>query len=231
MLSKGPPADAWYRVGMANPPPPWSLGWLLAVAVVGLGCGSGDGVQASAEGLEVEAGATLAAEDAVADAAEDDGDSDGDDEAVEEEGPTGPLVDVANGHVDGQMGERRSLFFGLARTAETRYLQDGRVLVAYTPRTPRTYKVGDGVFADGRWWFGPDERLRQHTITSRTMKPARCLAAAAKLTEDYGPPTKSTEHQRVWVGERVMARWTERYGSKSGPVCEVEWIDLPFFKR
>jgi hypothetical protein len=182
-------------------------------------------VQVSAEGLEVEAGATLAAEDAIADAADDA------DEDAEEEGPTGPLVDVANGHLDGQMGERRSLFFGLSRTAETRYLQDGRVVVAYTPRTPRTYKVGDGIFDDGRWWFGPDDRLRQHTISSRTMKPARCLAAAAKLTEDYGPPTQSTDHQRVWVGERVMARWTERYASKSGPVCEVEWLDLPFFKR
>lgn len=204
---------------------------LLALAMAAVGCGSMGDVAVSAEGFEVEAGATLAADDAIADAAAEDEQDDDEDSDSEEEGPTGPLVDQANGHADGQMGERRALFFGLSRTAETRYLQDGRIVVAYTPRTPRTYKVGDAVFDDGRWWFGPDNRLRQHTISSRTMPAMRCQAAAFKLTEDYGPPTQSSAQQRVWVGEQVMARWTERTGAKSGPTCEIEWLDLPFFKR
>ena len=83
----------------------------------------------------------------------------------------------------------------------------------------------------GRWWFGADNQLRQHTLWSREMGAAECALARLKMVEDYGPPTQAGEDQAVWVGEILLARWTDRTASGVVARCEVEWIDLGYFRR
>jgi hypothetical protein len=143
-----------------------------------------------------------------------------------------PLIDQAGGHADGPLTQRRGLFFGLKPLKETRYLPDGRSLTAFTiDRKGVPFKVGDGRFETGRWWFCQDNLLRLHTLVGRNMSGSMCAAAAAKLTEDYGAPLKDEDRQKIWVGDTVMAKWTDKTRAEASPRCEIEWLDLGYMRR
>lgn len=191
-------------------------GLLLALL---LGCAAEPGVSVSAEGLEL---AEDVAEDAAADT-----DAPGD-TPPEPAAPPQAAVDVAGGNKAGPLGTRRLYFHGVMRSRETRNLESGRRLTAYTAR-PFVVKLGDALFEDGRWWFGDDDRLHQHNLWLARTTPALCASAAAQLGSEYGPPTRDRAQEKVWVGKKVMARWIQRDLDRGAVRCEVEWLDLAYF--
>ena len=140
-------------------------------------------------------------------------------------------LDKAGGHPEGKMQSRRTTFLGLKKSNETRHMRDGRTVWAYRINRTREYKLGDAVFEDGRWWFSRDDLLRRHHLWATDLDAAGCRLAAERMTIDYGPPDRDRPTEKVWAGERVMARWTDKTGSRSSPRCEVEWIDLTWFGR
>lgn len=189
---------------------------LLLSLAAAAACGGG-----GAAGGEIAGDGTGATGTAVAE-----GDPEGDEEEVE------PLpIDGENGHIDGPLGTRRSLVFGLMRSTETQHLRNGQSLNAYRFNRDRKHKVGDVQFTSARWWFSSDDRLRRHQLWAEGMSSADCALAATALTELYGAPARSDTDEMVWVGDKVLATWSDRTRQPPLPRCELEWIDLEFYRQ